>query len=238
MIEVPPLAQVVIHHRSENNLPCQAAQPSKLFCPDWALHNLDRYGTPALQHLVLVGASVTLGFALAFALAVLSHRRRWLQEPLIGVTGVLYTVPSLAFFFLLLPVTGFGKDTAIIALSAYNVQIIYRNILAGLANVPHSVKDAARGMGINENQLLWRIELPLALPEIVAGLRIATVSTVAIASLAFFAGGGGLGAPLYQDISFLTNIILAGGLMILMALTLDTGLLAFQRFATPWRRVQ
>jgi osmoprotectant transport system permease protein len=238
MIEVPPLAQVVIHHRSENNLPCQAAQPSKLFCPDWALHNLDRYGSPALQHLVLVGASVSLGFALAFALALLSHRRRWLQEPLIGVTGVLYTVPSLAFFFLLLPVTGFGKDTAIIALSAYNVQIIYRNILAGLANVPPSVKDAARGMGINENQLLWRIELPLALPEIVAGLRIATVSTVAIASLAFFAGGGGLGAPLYQDISFLTNIILAGGLMILMAMTLDSGLLAFQRFATPWRRVQ
>jgi osmoprotectant transport system permease protein len=238
MIEVPPLAQVVIHHRSENNLPCQAAQPSKLFCPDWALHNLDRYGSPALQHLVLVGASVSLGFALAFALALLSHRRRWLQEPLIGVTGVLYTVPSLAFFFLLLPVTGFGKDTAIIALSAYNVQIIYRNILAGLANVPPSVKDAARGMGINENQLLWRIELPLALPEIVAGLRIATVSTVAIASLAFFAGGGGLGAPLYQDISFLTNIILAGGLMILMAMTLDSVLLAFQRFATPWRRVQ
>jgi osmoprotectant transport system permease protein len=238
MIELTPLAQVVIHHRSENNLPCQAAQPSKLFCPDWAAHNLDRYGTPALQHLVLVGASVALGFALAFALAVLSHRRRWLQEPLIGVTGVLYTVPSLAFFFLLLPVTGFGKDTAIIALSAYNVQIIYRNILAGLANVPHSVKDAARGMGINENQLLWRVELPLALPEIVAGLRIATVSTVAIASLAFFAGGGGLGAPLYQDISFLTNIILAGGIMILMAMTLDASLLAFQRFATPWRRVQ
>jgi osmoprotectant transport system permease protein len=237
MIETP-LAAVVIHHRSENDLPCQAAQPSKLFCPDWAIHNLDRYGTPALQHLVLVGASVALGFALAFALALLSHRRRWLQEPLIGITGVLYTVPSLAFFFLLLPVTGFGKDTAILALSAYNLQIIYRNILAGLANVPHSVKDAARGMGVNERQLLWRVELPLALPEIVAGLRIATVSTVAIASLAFFAGGGGLGAPLYQDISFLTNIILAGGLMILMALTLDAGLLAFQRFATPWRRLQ
>jgi osmoprotectant transport system permease protein len=237
MIETP-LAAVVIHHRSENDLPCQAAQPSKLFCPDWAIHNLDRYGTPALQHLVLVGASVALGFALAFALALLSHRRRWLQEPLIGLTGVLYTVPSLAFFFLLLPVTGFGKDTAILALSAYNLQIIYRNILAGLANVPYSVKDAARGMGINERQLLWRVELPLALPEIVAGLRIATVSTVAIASLAFFAGGGGLGSPLYQDISFLTNIILAGGIMIVMALTLDTGLLAFQRFATPWRRVQ
>ena len=238
MIEAVPLAEVIQHQRSAAHPPCQSAQPSKLFCPDWAIHNLDRYGTPALQHLVLVGTSVALGFALAFGLALLSHRRRWLQEPLIGVTGILYTVPSLAFFFLLLPVTGFGKDTAIIALSAYNLQIIYRNILAGLANVPGGVKDAARGMGLTENQLLWRIELPLGSPEIIAGLRIATVSTVAIASLAFFAGGGGLGDPLYKDLSFLTNIILAGGMMIVMALTLDAGLLAFQYLIAPWRRVR
>jgi osmoprotectant transport system permease protein len=217
---------------------CEAAQPSKLFCPDWAIHNLDRYGHPAVEHLILVTASVTLGFAIAFGLAFLSHRRRWLQEPLIAVTGILYTVPSLAFFFLLLPITGFGKDTAILALSTYNVQIIYRNFLAGLSNVPAAVKDAGRGMGLNDGQLFWRIELPLALPEIVAGLRIATVSTVAIASLAFFAGGGGLGEEIYAHLDFLTNIIIGGGILILMALALDAGLLTFQRFATPWRRVQ
>jgi osmoprotectant transport system permease protein len=221
------------HKRTE--LPCQA-QEGKLFCPDWAIHHLDRYGSPAVQHLLLVAASVALGFAIAFGLALLSHRRRWLEEPLIGVTGVLYTVPSLAFFFLLLPITGFGKDTAILALSAYNVQIIYRNLLAGLANVPGEVKDAGRGMGLNDRQLLWRIELPLALPEIFAGLRIATVSTVAIASLAFFAGGGGLGEQIYQQLSFLTNIILAGGILILMALALDACLLTLQYFVTPWRR--
>jgi osmoprotectant transport system permease protein len=229
------LGQVIIHHRTEP--PCQA-QENKLFCPDWAIHHLDRYGAPAVQHIVLVAASVALGFALAFGLALLSHRRRWLQEPLIGVTGVLYTVPSIAFFYLLLPITGFGKDTAILALSAFNLQIIYRNVLSGLANVPHGVKDAARGMGFSDRQLLWRIELPLALPEIIAGLRIATVSTVAIASLAVFAGGGGLGDPIYQQLSFLTNIVIAGGIMILMALTLDAGLLTIQHFATPWRRVR
>jgi osmoprotectant transport system permease protein len=217
---------------------CEAAQPSKLFCPDWAIHHLDRYGSPAAEHIILVIASVSLGFAIAFGLALLSHRRRWVQEPLLAVTGVLYTVPSIAFFFLLLPITGFGKDTAILALSAFNVQIIYRNVLAGLANVPGGVKDAARGMGLNSRQLLWRIELPLALPEIVAGLRIATVSTVAIASLAFFAGGGGLGDPIYKQLSFLTNIILAGGIMILMALALDAMLLTAQHFVTPWRRVR
>jgi osmoprotectant transport system permease protein len=235
MSDVALLAEVIQHNRSE--LPCQAQQ-GKLFCPDWAIHNLDRYTTPTEQHLILVGASVALGFAIAFGLALLSHRRRWLQQPLIGVTGVLYTVPSIAFFYLLLPITGFGKDTAILALSAFNLQIIYRNVLAGLANVPHGVKDAARGMGFSDRQLLWRIELPLAVPEIIAGTRIATVSTVAIASLAVFAGGGGLGDPIYQQLSFLTNIVLAGGIMILMALALDATLLTIQHFATPWRRVR
>jgi osmoprotectant transport system permease protein len=227
-----PLAQVVIHRRSGTS--CVAE--NKLFCGDWAIHNLDRYTTPAEQHVVLVVSSVAIGFIVAFALALLSHRRRWLQEPLIGITGVLYTVPSLAFFFLLLPITGFGKDTAIIALSAYTLQIIYRNVLVGLANVPNGVKDAARGMGLTDGQLLWRIELPLAVPEIIAGLRIATVSTVAIATLAVFAGGGGLGVPLYQQIDFKTNLIIAAAFVIAMALVFDALLLAIQYLTTPWRR--
>ena len=118
-----------------------------------------------------------LGFAIAFALALLAHRRRWLQPPLLAGTGVLYTIPSIAFFLLLLPITGRGRETAIIALSAYTLQIIYRNVIVGLDNVPESVKDAARGMGMTERQILWRVELPLATPEIIGGLRIATVST-------------------------------------------------------------
>ena len=105
-----------------------------------------------------------------------------------GLTGVLYTIPSIAFFLLLLPITGRGTATAIIALTLYTLQIIYRNIITGLANVPAPAKDSGRGMGMTDRQLLWRVELPLAVPEIIAGLRIATVSTVAIATLAFFAG--------------------------------------------------
>ena len=170
------------HERTSDTLPCQATD--KLFCFDWAREHIDRYETPTLQHLKLVVLAVLIGFAIAFTLALLAHRRRWLQPPLLAATGVLYTIPSVAFFFLLLPLTGRGVDTAVIALTAFNLQVIYRNTIVGLANVPSSVKDAARGMGQTERQILWRVELPLATPEIIAGLRIATVSTVAIATLA------------------------------------------------------
>lgn len=207
------------------------------FCADWAADNVDRYTGPFFKHIELVAISIVIGFALALALAVLSHRHRWLVAPLTGITGALYTIPSLAFFFLLLPITGFGTDTAVIALSAYTLQILYRNINAGLANVPSDAKDAGRGMGMTRRQLLWRVELPLAVPEIVAGLRIATVSTVAIATLAAFAGAGGLGEPIIQDFTFKTNIIIAGGLAILLAIALDLVILGLQRMATPWQRV-
>jgi len=226
-----------LQERSSETLPCQA-DTSKLFCWDWARENIDRYGTPTIQHLELVLIAVVLGFAIAFALSLLAHRHRWLQPPLLAGTGVLYTIPSIAFFFLLLPFTGRGRDTAIIALSAYTLQIIYRNTMVGLANVPTSVKDAARGMGLTDRQILWKVELPLATPEIIAGLRIATVSTVAIATLAVFAGGGGLGTQIYGggNLNFITSIILAGSIAILMALAFDVILLAIQRLRTPWRR--
>ena len=184
------------HERSADNVPARPTR-SHLFCFDWARENIDRYGTPTLQQLELVVISVLIGFAIAFALALLAHRRRWLQPPLLAGTGILFAIPSVAFFFLLLPITGRGRETAIIALSAYTLQIIYRNMMVGLDNVPASVKDAARGMGLTDRQILWKVELPLATPEIIAGLRIATVSTVAIATLAVFAGGGGLGTQIY-----------------------------------------
>ncbi|HEX5929381.1 MAG TPA: ABC transporter permease [Solirubrobacterales bacterium] len=222
--------------RSSDTLPCQATDA--LFCWDWARENIDRYGTPTVQHVELVVISVLLGFAVAFALSLLAHRRRWLQPPLLAATGVLYTIPSIAFFFLLLPVTGRGRDTAIIALSAYTLQIIYRNTVVGLANVPGSVKEAARGMGLTDRQILWKVEVPLARPEIFAGLQIATVSTVAIATLAVFAGGGGLGTPIKAGIDFKTNIIIAGGIAILMAMAFGLALIVAQRLLTPWRKVE
>jgi osmoprotectant transport system permease protein len=228
------LGAVEIHNRTGPNAPCQAQ--NKAFCFGWAADNFDRYTTPFLNQLLLVMLCVALGFAIAFALALVSHRRRWLVSTFTGATGVLYTIPSLAFIFLLLPITGLGWTTAILILTVYTLQILFRNILAGLANVPPESKDAGRGMGMTDRQLLWRVELPLALPEIIAGLRIATVSTVAISTLMVFANVDTLGGPLYQQITFKTNIVIAGGLSILMAMVFDALLLGAQRLLAPWRR--
>jgi osmoprotectant transport system permease protein len=225
--------------RSSGTLPCQA-QSSHLFCWDWAKENIDRYGSPTVQHLEIVVLSVLIGFIVAFGLALIAHRRRRLQPPLLAATGVLYTIPSIAFFFLLLPVTGFGRDTAIIVLAAYTLQIIYRNTILGLANVPVSVKDAARGMGFTERQILWKVELPLAIPEIIAGLRVAVVSTIAIATLVVFIDAGGLGTQMYGsgNLTFPTSIIIAGAIVMAMAFASDLVLLTVQRITTPWRRVR
>jgi osmoprotectant transport system permease protein len=225
--------------RTSDTLPCQA-KPNEPFCFDWARDNIDRFGTPTVQHLELVVISVVIGFAIAFALALFAHRRTWLRAPLLATTGVLYTIPSIAFFFLLLPVTGIGKDTAIIALAAYTLQIIYRNTILGLDNVPSSAKEAARGMGYTNRQILWRVELPLAIPEIVAGLRVAIVSTVAIATLAVFIGGGGLGTQIYGggNLTFPTSVFIALAIVVLMAMVFHIGLLVAQRFLTPWRKAR
>jgi osmoprotectant transport system permease protein len=230
-----PLAQSSDFFRDRSEADC--IQQNDI-CPGWVADNFDRYVTPTLEHIVLVTSSVAIGFVLAFALAAISYRRRWLVPPITAVTGVLYTIPSLAFFFLLLPITGFGADTAIIALSAYNLQIIYRNIVTGLANVPESAKDAGRGMGMTARQLFWRVEVPLAVPETVAGLRIAVVSTVAIATLAAFAGGGGLGDEILTDITFRTGVLTTSVILIAMAVIFDMLLVGAQRVLVPWRKVR
>jgi len=224
--------------RSSGTLPCQASE-SHLFCFDWAKENIDRYGTPAQQHLEIVLLSVLIGFVVAFALALIAHRTRWLQPPLLAATGVLYTIPSIAFFFLLLPLTGFGRDTAIIVLSAYTLQIIYRNTMLGLDNVPESVKDAARGMGLTNRQILWKVELPLATPEIIAGLRVATASTIAITTLVVLISAGGLGTEMYgSNFNFPTAILIAVAIIALMVLAFDLLLLTAQRLLTPWRKAR
>jgi osmoprotectant transport system permease protein len=237
-----PLAQHSDFTREPGQGTTSCVGKNETVCLDWIADNLDRFATPTVEHLVLVGASVAAGFVAALGLAVLSHRRRWLITPTIGITGVIYTIPSLALFLLLLPLTGRGTDTAIIALSLYNLQILYRNIVAGLANVPEATKDAGRGMGMSDRQLLWRVELPLAVPEIVAGLRIATVSTVAIATLAVFVGAGGLGEVLYteglQRDVFKTTIVAGSVIAVTMAIAFDTFYVGGQRLISPWRTVR
>jgi osmoprotectant transport system permease protein len=143
----------------------------------------------------------------------------------------MYTVPSVAAFFLLLPITGRGNTTAIVALVAYTLLILFRNITTGLRGVPEDARDAARGMGMTDSQILWRVELPLAMPEILAGLRIAFTTTIGLATLAFFAGGGGLGEQIYSS-----RVVVAGGLAVLLAAVTDLLILTLQRLLLPWRR--
>jgi osmoprotectant transport system permease protein len=206
------------------------------FCPSWIADHWDRYTTPLLQHIELTVIALVAGFAIALALALLAHRRRWLVGPIVAVTGILYTLPSIAVFFILQPVTGRGRTTALIALTAYTLLILFRNIIAGFDNVPEEAKDAGRGLGLTDRQLLWRVELRLALPEIIAGLRIAATTTVGLATLAFFAGAGGLGGEIFADITFKSNVVVAGGLCVALAIALDVALLGAQRLLVPWQR--
>jgi osmoprotectant transport system permease protein len=229
------LAQVQIQDRSSGEASCIADNG---FCPSWIVDNYDRYVDPFVQHVFLTLASVAVGFAIAFALALIAHRHRWLIAPITQVTGIMYTLPSIAVFFLLLPLTGRGNLTAIVALVAYSLLIIFRNVTTGLDNVPSETKDAGRGMGLTDRQLLWRVELPLALPEIMAGLRIATTTTVGLATLAFFAGAGGLGEQIFADINFKSNVVVAGGLAVVLAALLDGLILLAQWAITPWMRAR
>lgn len=229
------LAQVQLQDRSGGEASCIADNG---FCPSWIADNLDRYVDPFVQHVFLTLASVAIGFAIAFGLALVAHRHRWLIAPIVQVTGIMYTLPSIAVFFLLLPLTGRGNLTAIVALVAYSLLIIFRNVTTGLDNVPAETKDAGRGMGLTERQLLWRVELPLALPEIMAGLRIATTTTVGLATLAFFAGAGGLGEQIFADINFKSNVVVAGGLAVVLAALLDGLILLAQWAITPWTRAR
>jgi osmoprotectant transport system permease protein len=229
-----PLAQLQIHRPGGSDA-CAAAQG---FCPDWIVHHLDRYWTPLLEHVYLTLVPVAIGFAISMALAIVAHRRRWLTGPVITVTGIFFALPSLSAFYLLQPITGLGYTTAIVALVSYTLLIIFRNITTGLRNVPAEIRDAAIGQGLTPRQVLYRVELPLAVPEIMAGLRIATSTTVGLAALAVFAGAGGLGSEILIDKRFKSNVVIAGGLAVLLAAVLDLLILALQRTITPWRRAR
>jgi osmoprotectant transport system permease protein len=222
-----------IQFRERRGETCEAQNG---FCPDWIADNFDRYIDPFWQHVFLTVTSVAIGFVLAFSLALVAHRRRWLIPPLSATSQVLYAIPSVALFLLLLPITGRGNTTALIALVSYTMIFIFVNVTTGLDGVPEDSVDAARGMGLTERQLLWRVEVPLALPEIFAGLRIAATTTVGLAALAFFAGAGGLGQEIYADIGYRSNVAVAGGLAVLLAVVLDLLILGGQRMMTPWRR--
>jgi osmoprotectant transport system permease protein len=209
---------------------------------EWVLENLDRIGELLLEHVYLTALAVGIGLVISFGFALLIRDRpRW-YGPIIGGTGILYAIPSLALFALLTPITGLGTVlTAEIALVSYTLLILTRNIVEGLRAVPTDAIEAAAGMGYTPVQRLLRVELPLAMPIIVAGIRIATVSTVGLVTVTALIGLGGLGYLIVtigtQRASFgltatLTGIVLAVGLAVLA----DLALMALQRALTPWAR--
>jgi len=211
------------------------------FCWSWVKDNWGDVLWPALrEHVVLTLIAVVIGFAIAFVLALVAYRRGWVEKPVSIVTGVLYTIPSLALFQLLVPFTDLTRLTAEIALVSYTLLILFRNILTGLREVPPDALEAAQAMGLTRRQTLWRVELPLAMPAIMAGIRIATVTIISLATVAAFIGVGGLGEPIFNAIQtgFKTQFIAAGVLAVLLALVTDALLVVVQRLLTPWARTR
>jgi osmoprotectant transport system permease protein len=215
-------------------------QENRVFCFGWLRGNWSGVLQPALlQHIVLTVIAVGLGFLIAMALALATHRRGWLERPITTLSSVLYTIPSLALFEFLVPSLGLTRTNAEVALVSYTLLILFRNILTGLRGVPEEVRESARGMGMSARQALLRVELPLALPTIMAGLRIATVTTISLATVAAYVCNQGLGAPIFTAINegvFKTELITAGALAIALALVADGLLVVVQRTLTPWAR--
>jgi osmoprotectant transport system permease protein len=210
---------------------------NKAFCWDWFSSHWGSTFQPALvQHIVLTLIAVGIGLVIALAAALVAHRYRWVETPFTVFSGFLYTIPSLALFQLLVPITGLTTTTAEIALVSYTLLILFRNTITGLHEVPDEVRESARGMGYTAWQILFKVELPLAVPAIIAGLRVATVTVISLATVAAFVIDKGLGAPIFAALqsSFNTEFIAAGVLAIALALVADALLLGVQRLATPW----
>ena len=209
---------------------------------DWIANNLDRIGELLLEHIFLTTVAIGIGLVISFALALLIRNRPRLYGPIISATGILYAIPSLALFALLTPITGLGTVlTAEIALVSYTLLILTRNMVEGLRSVPEDAIEAANGMGYTAVQRLLRVELPLALLIIVAGIRIATVTTVGLVTVTALIGLGGLGYLIvtigtsrgsFGLTATLTGVVLAVGLAVLA----DLALLAVQRALSPWAR--
>lgn len=208
------------------------------FCLHWFTSNWSSvFQNRLIQHIEMTLIAVAIGFVIAFGLALAAHRRRWLSPPVTFFTSLLYTIPSLAAFEILTPITGFGLMTVEIPLVSYTLLVLFTNTLAGLAGVSAEVRDAATGIGLTPRQTLTRVELPLALPTIFAGLRVATVTVISLATIAAFVGNFGLGKPIFDGLTentFNTKFLGAGVLAILLALFADGALVLIQRFLTPW----
>jgi osmoprotectant transport system permease protein len=204
----------------------------------WIADHTDDMTVRTVKHIIFTGIAVGLGFAISLVLSLVIIRYRWTYGPITGVAGLLYTIPSLALFGLLIPITGFTVTTAEIALVSYTLLILIRNTVAGLDGVPSDVREAAVGMGFSPMQVLVKVDLPLALPVIVAGLRVATVTTIGLVTVTALIGMENLGTFITDGLQrlFITPVLVGAVLSIALAVAADIALLGVQRLIAPWTR--
>lgn len=204
----------------------------------WIGDHLDDIWQRTVEHVVLTAIAIAVGFVISSLLAALALRLRWTYGPITVIGSLLYTIPSLALFALLIPITGLGLLTAEIALVSYTILILVRNIVSGMDGVPPDVREAADAMGYRRLRRLFAVELPLALPTIVAGLRIATVTVIGLVTVTALIGNGGYGAFINDGLSrdFSTPIVVGTVLSVLLAVVADVAFAMIERLLTPWKR--
>ena len=207
---------------------------------DWVADHLDDIWAATKEHLVLTGIALGVGLILAVALSLVAIRYRRTYTPITWITGILYTIPSLALFSILVPLTGLSVLTAEIGLVGYTLLILIRNIVAGIDGVNPAIKEAAVGMGYTRLRMLLQIEVPLALPVIIAGIRIASVTTIGLVTVAALIGKGGLGFFILQGLRrfFTTEIVVGAVMSVALAVAIDILLVLAQRALTPWVRAK
>lgn len=219
------------------SLPAVGDAPNPWFSWTYVENNVDKLVAAGQQHVALTLCAMGLSIIVAVPLAVMVRTWRPLETPTLVFTGVLYTIPSLAMITALWPVFGLSALTVIIALALYGLLIILRNILVGLEGVPETAVDSAQGMGMSRRRILWQVEVPLALPAIIAGIRLATVSTVGLVTIGALVGFGGYGTLILNG--FINNfyhaeIMTATILTVILALVFDLLLQGLERLVTPW----
>jgi osmoprotectant transport system permease protein len=205
---------------------------------DWVTRHLDVISAALVQHIELTVIAVGLGVVIAVPLGLLAWRERLLRGPIFSLTGILFTIPSLALFSFLIPFTGLTILTAEIGLVSYTLLILIRNIVIGLDSVPGDVREAAVGMGYRPLKQLAQVDLPLAVPAIMAGIRIATVTTIGLVTVTALIGEGGLGSLILDGLirDFKTPLVIGTVLSVALAIVADVSLAGVQRVVTPWAR--
>lgn len=203
---------------------------------DWVGSHLDDILDLLIDHVILTAAPVLIGLVISLPLAIAAYRRPRAATTLLSVTSALYTIPSLALFVLLIPMTGLNRTTAVIALTVYTLVILVRNAIAGLQGVPRDVREAAEAMGYTPVARVFRVDLPLAVPVVLAGVRIATVTTIGLVTVSAFIGEGGLGRLLLDGFrrDFLTPVVVGFVLSVGLAVIADLLLLRVERAVAPW----